>query len=213
MLLPRAASLGPLGRIFYSQWGPGPPGPLLFSVFCFSKRPPPATPRRLGPPLIQRSKTLGRPRFSLQPSCHLVVVPLSSFFLLLSLLPLSRRSRLPRPVSCVALRCKHPKAFFSICSSYVHSRRRTADGVCDEERSERGIRVIRSLPPKRKSTATHRAHASIHLASRRSGSARLLRSTRGPVLLAQRGRCGTHRRSGSLLNANSVEQEVRCVCV
>ena len=31
-------------------------------------------------------------------------------------------------------------------------------------------------------------------------------------LLAQRGRCGTHRRLGSLLNANSVEQEVRCVC-
>ena len=51
----------------------------------------------------------------------------------------------------------------------------------DEERSERGIRVIRSLPPKRKSTATHRAHASIHLASRPSGSARLLRSTRGPI--------------------------------
>ena len=42
-------------------------------------------------------------------------------------------------------------------------RRRTADGVCDEERSERGIRVIRSLPPKRESTATDRAHASIHL--------------------------------------------------
>jgi len=62
----------------------------------------------------------------------------------------------------------------SVCSSYVHSRRRTADGVCDEERSERGIRVIRSLPPKRKSTATHRAHASIYLASRRSGSTRLL---------------------------------------
>jgi len=34
----------------------------------------------------------------------------------------------------------------SVCSSYVHSRRRTADGVCDEARSERGIRVIRSLP-------------------------------------------------------------------
>ena len=30
--------------------------------------------------------------------------------------------------------------------------------------------------------------------------------------LAQRGRCGTHRRLGSLLNANSVEQAVRCVC-
>ena len=72
--------------------------------------------------------------------------------------------------------------------------------------------MIRSLPPKRKSTATHRAHASIHLASRRSGSARLLRSTRGPVLLAQRGRCGTHRRLGSLLNANPVEQKFRCVC-
>ena len=26
---------------------------------------------------------------------------------------------------------------FSVCSSYVHSRRRTADGVCDEKRSER----------------------------------------------------------------------------
>ena len=54
-------------------------------------------------------------------------------------------------------------------------------GVCDEKRSERGIRVIRSLPPKRKSTATDRAHASIHLAGRRSGPARLLRSTRGPI--------------------------------
>ena len=29
--------------------------------------------------------------------------------------------------------------------------------VCDEKRSECGIRVIRSLPPKRKSTATRRA--------------------------------------------------------
>merc|ERR1712153_258398 len=35
-------------------------------------------------------------RFSLQPSCHLAVVPLSSFSPL-SLLPLSRRSLLPRP--------------------------------------------------------------------------------------------------------------------
>ena len=35
----------------------------------------------------------------------------------------------------------------------------------------------------------------------------------GADFLAQRGRCGTHRRLGSLLNANSVEQEVRCVCV
>jgi len=35
-------------------------------------------------------------RFSLQPSCHLAVVPLSSFSLL-SLHPLSRRSPLPRP--------------------------------------------------------------------------------------------------------------------
>ena len=51
-----------------------------------------------------------------------------------------------------------------LCSPYVHSQRRTAYEICDEERSERGIRVIRSLPPKRKSTATHRAHASIHLA-------------------------------------------------
>ena len=50
MLLPRAASLGPLGRIFYSQWGPGPPGPLLFSVFCFSKRPPARHPEAARPP-------------------------------------------------------------------------------------------------------------------------------------------------------------------
>jgi len=35
-----------------------------------------------------------------------------------------------------------------------------------------------------------------HLASRRSGSARLLRSTRGPVLLVQRGRCGAPGGSG-----------------
>ena len=57
-----------------------------------------------------------------------------------------------------------------------YSRRRTADGVCDEERSERGIRVIRSLPPKRKSTATHRAHV-------------MLAPTSRADLLAQRG-CG-----------------------
>jgi len=39
-------------------------------------------------------------RFSLQPSCHLAVVPLSSFtFSLLSLPPLSRRSPLPRPAT------------------------------------------------------------------------------------------------------------------
>ena len=76
----------------------------------------------------------------------------------------------------------------------IPGRRRTAGGVCDEERSERGIWVIRSLrPPKRKSTATHRTHASIHLAGRSSCPARLpLRDTR---------------RLGSLLNANSVEQE------
>ena len=30
--------------------------------------------------------------------------------------------------------------------------------------------------------------------------------------LAQRGRCGTHRRLGSLLNANPVEQKFRCEC-
>ena len=37
-------------------------------------------------------------RFSLQPSCHLAIVPLSSFSLL-SLPPLSRRSPLPRPAT------------------------------------------------------------------------------------------------------------------
>ena len=32
-----------------------------------------------------------------------------------------------------------------LCSSYVHSQRRTAYEICDEERSERGIRVFRSF--------------------------------------------------------------------
>ena len=53
MLLPRAASLAylaPLGRIFYSQWGDRAPGPLLFSVFCFSKRPPACHPEAARPP-------------------------------------------------------------------------------------------------------------------------------------------------------------------
>ena len=61
MLLPRAASLGPLGRIFYSQWGPGPPGPLLFSVFCFSKRPPARHPEAARPPTHREIKTGRRP--------------------------------------------------------------------------------------------------------------------------------------------------------
>ena len=61
MLLPRAASLGPLGRIFYSQWGPGPPGPLLFSVFCFSKRPPARHPEAARPPTDPEIKN-ARPR-------------------------------------------------------------------------------------------------------------------------------------------------------
>ena len=50
-----------------------------------------------------------------------------------------------------------------------------------------------------------------HLASRRSGSARLLRSTRGRRSGPARPLRGT-RRLGSLIIANSVEQEVRCVC-
>ena len=66
MLLPRAASLGPLGRIFYSQWGPGPPGPLLFSVFCFSKRPPARHPEAARPPTDPEIKS-ARP-------CWLVVL-------------------------------------------------------------------------------------------------------------------------------------------
>ena len=50
-----------------------------------------------------------------------------------------------------------------------------------------------------------------HLAGRRSGPARLLRSTRGRCSGPARPLRGT-RRLGSLLIANSVEQEVRCVC-
>ena len=57
----------------------------------------------------------------------------------------------------------------------------TGFAMRSDPNDERGIRKIISLPPKRKSTATHRAHASIHLAGRRSGPARLLRSTRGPT--------------------------------
>ena len=60
MLLPRAASLAPLGVFFYSQWGACPPPCFLFSVFQNAR--PPATPRRLGPPQTERSKTLGPAR-------------------------------------------------------------------------------------------------------------------------------------------------------
>ena len=52
----------------------------------------PKTLGRLPLPISLRSPS---PTFSLQPSCHLAVVPLSSFSLL-SLPPLSRRSPLPR---------------------------------------------------------------------------------------------------------------------
>jgi len=50
MLLPRAASLAPLGVFSTPSGGPRPPGPLLFSVFCFSKRPPARHPEAARPP-------------------------------------------------------------------------------------------------------------------------------------------------------------------
>merc|ERR1712086_404359 len=63
-------------------------GILRRGVWCASRRPP------LGVRLFLSLFAVSL-RFSLQPSCHLSVVPLSSFSLL-SLLPLSRRSPLPR---------------------------------------------------------------------------------------------------------------------
>merc|ERR1712021_145687 len=63
-------------------------GILRRGVWCASRRPP------LGVRLFLSLFAVSR-RFSLQPSCHLAVVPLSSFFPL-SLLLLSRRSPLPR---------------------------------------------------------------------------------------------------------------------
>merc|ERR1712153_206505 len=65
-------------------------------VWCASRRPP------LGVRLFLSLFAVSR-RFSLQPSCHLAVVPLSSFFPL-SLLLLSRRSPLPFPCSHCFLR-------------------------------------------------------------------------------------------------------------
>merc|ERR1712086_1133179 len=73
-------------------WEDGTPPPhtgiLRRGVWCASRRPP------LGVRLFLSLFAVSR-RFSLQPSYHLAVVPLSSFFPL-SLLLLSRRSPLPR---------------------------------------------------------------------------------------------------------------------
>merc|ERR1712086_1144873 len=66
-------------------------GILRRGVWCASLRPP------MGVRLFLSLFAVSR-RFSLQPSCHPAVVPLSSFSLL-SLLPLSRRSPLPRPAT------------------------------------------------------------------------------------------------------------------
>merc|ERR1711935_709428 len=64
-------------------------GILRRGVWCTSRRPP------LGVRLFLSLFAVSRRFRSLQPSCHLAVVPLSSFFPL-SLLLLSRRSPLPR---------------------------------------------------------------------------------------------------------------------
>jgi len=70
LLSPDAASprrlLGPLGRIFYSQWVPGPPGPSCFLFSVFQNARPPTTPRRLRPPTDREIKT-GRPALPLSP--------------------------------------------------------------------------------------------------------------------------------------------------
>merc|ERR1712085_129746 len=72
-------------------------GILRRGVWCASRRPHTHTHTHtppLGVRLFLSLFAVSR-RFSLQPSCHLAVVPLSSFFPL-SLLLLSRRSPLPR---------------------------------------------------------------------------------------------------------------------
>merc|ERR1712153_107807 len=66
-------------------------GILRRGVWCASRRPP------LGVRLFLSLFAVSR-RFSLQPSCHLAVVPLSSFSPL-SFPPLSRRSLLLRPAT------------------------------------------------------------------------------------------------------------------
>merc|ERR1712021_117911 len=66
-------------------------GILRRGVWCASRRPP------LGVRLFLSLFAVSR-RFSLQPSCHLAAVPLSSFSPL-SLPPLSLRSLLPRPAA------------------------------------------------------------------------------------------------------------------
>ena len=66
-------------------------GILRRGVWCASRRPP------LGVRLFLSLFAASR-RFSLQPSCHLAVAPFSSWSPL-SLLPLSRRSPLPRPAT------------------------------------------------------------------------------------------------------------------
>ena len=66
MLLPRAASLAPLGVFSTPSGGPGPPGPLLFSVFCFSKRPPARHPEAARPPTDPEIKN-ARPYRHTQP--------------------------------------------------------------------------------------------------------------------------------------------------
>ena len=53
MLLPRAASLAPLGVFSTPSGGPGP---LLFYVFCFSKRPPARHPEAARPPTDREIK-------------------------------------------------------------------------------------------------------------------------------------------------------------
>ena len=57
-----------------------------------------------------------------------------------------------------------------------------------------------------KSTATDRAHTSTHLASRRSGSTRLLLAL-GADFLAQRGRCGAHGGTGHSSTQTPSKQE------
>ena len=67
-------------------------GILRRGVWCASRRPP------WGVCLFVSLFAVSR-RFSLQPSCHLAVVPLSSFSPLVISSPLSRRSLLPRPAT------------------------------------------------------------------------------------------------------------------
>ena len=83
-----------------------------------------------------------------------------------------------------------------IALTYIPGGGLLTDGVCDEERSERGIRVIRSLPPKRTSRRQGagidlRKSVAIPLMGSTSDQSRALSvASRAGVSLKTRDKCG-----------------------